>query len=84
MASDRPLPPEGDDQGLCTGQDNGGEDSGNMGNPLGDIALWNIPVYFLDDCVLAEEFVASMLSKCRAYRWPEANGFRRCLIEGDI
>ena len=45
---------------------------------------WEIPVYFLDDFLLAEEFVASMLSKHHAYRWLEKNGFRRCLIEGDI
>jgi DNA excision repair protein ERCC-4 len=45
---------------------------------------WDIPVYFLDDFLLAEEFVASMLSKYHAYRWLETNGFQRCLIEGDI
>jgi len=45
---------------------------------------WSIPVYFLDDSVLAEEFVASMLSKYHAYRWLETNGYDRCLIEGDI
>jgi len=25
-----------------------------------------------------------MLSKYHAYRWLETNGFKRCLIEGDI
>jgi len=45
---------------------------------------WNIPVHFLDDFMLAEEFVASMLSKYHAYRWLEMNGFQKCLIEGDI
>lgn len=30
---------------------------------------WEIPVYFLDDFVLAEEFVAIMLSKYYAYQW---------------
>ncbi len=45
---------------------------------------WDIPVYFLDNFLLAEEFVASMLSKYHAYRWLEINGFQRCLIEGDI
>jgi uncharacterized Zn finger protein (UPF0148 family) len=45
---------------------------------------WDIPVYFLDNFILAEEFVASMLSKYHAYRWLEINGFQRCLIEGDI
>ncbi len=45
---------------------------------------WNIPVYFLDNFILAEEFVASMLSKYHAYHWLEANGYSRCIIEGDI
>jgi hypothetical protein len=45
---------------------------------------WDIPVYFLDNFLLAEEFVASMLSKYHAYRWLEINGFQRCLIEDDI
>ncbi|OGP64049.1 MAG: hypothetical protein A2169_02405 [Deltaproteobacteria bacterium RBG_13_47_9] len=45
---------------------------------------WDIPVYFLDNFLLAEEFVASMLSKYHAYQWLEINGFQRCLIEGDI
>lgn len=45
---------------------------------------WNIPIHFLDNLLLAEEFVASMLSKYHAYRWLEMNGFQRCLIEGDI
>ncbi len=45
---------------------------------------WDIPVHFLDEFLLAEEFVASMLSKYHAYRWLELNGFERCLIEGDI
>lgn len=45
---------------------------------------WNIPVYFLDTFLLAEEFVASMLSKYHAYWWLEKNGYERCLVEGDI
>ncbi len=45
---------------------------------------WDIPIYFLDTFLLAEEFVASMLSKHYAYHWLEANGYERCLIEGDI
>jgi len=45
---------------------------------------WHIPLYFLDNYILAEEFVASMLSKYHAYRWLEDNGYRRCIIEGDI
>jgi hypothetical protein len=45
---------------------------------------WGISVHFLDDFILAEEFVASMLSKYHAYRWLEENGYERCLIEGDI
>jgi ERCC4-type nuclease len=45
---------------------------------------WNIPIYFLHNFSLAEEFVASMLSKYHAYRWLEQNGYERCLIEGDI
>jgi hypothetical protein len=45
---------------------------------------WNIPVHFIDDFVLAEEFVASMLSKYHAYRWLEMNGYERRLIGGDI
>ena len=45
---------------------------------------WDIPVYFLDTFLLAEEFVASMLSKYHALWWLEANGYERCIIEGDI
>jgi len=55
-----------------------------LGSLLAAQERWEIPVYFLDDFVLAEEFVASMLSKYHAYRWLETNGFQRCLIEGDI
>jgi hypothetical protein len=33
---------------------------------------------------MAEEFVASMLSKYQAYRLLEMNGYERCQIEGDI
>jgi hypothetical protein len=55
-----------------------------FGSLLAAQERWNIPVYFLDNFVLAEEFVASMLSKCHAYRWLEINGYERCLIEGDI
>ncbi len=45
---------------------------------------WGIPVHFVDEFSLAEEFVASMLSKYHAYRWLEENGYERCLIDGDI
>ena len=55
-----------------------------LGSLLAAQERWNIPVYFLDNFILAEEFVASMLSKYHAYRWLEINGFQRCLIEGDI
>lgn len=55
-----------------------------FGSLLAAQERWNIPVYFLDDFLLAEEFVASMLSKYHAYRWLEINGYERCLIEGDI
>ena len=55
-----------------------------LGSLLAMQERWDIPVYFLDDFLLAEEFVASMLSKYHAYRWLEMNGFQRCLIEGDI
>jgi hypothetical protein len=55
-----------------------------FGSLLAAQERWDIPVYFLDNFVLAEEFVASMLSKYHAYRWLEINGFQRCLIEGDI
>jgi DNA excision repair protein ERCC-4 len=55
-----------------------------LGSLLAAQERWNIPVYFLDNFVLAEEFVASMLSKYHAYRWLEINGFQRCLIEGDV
>ena len=55
-----------------------------LGSLLAAQERWNIPVYFLDNFLLAEEFVASMLSKYHAYRWLEINGFQRCLIEGDI
>ena len=43
-----------------------------------------LPVYFLADFLLAEEFVARMLSKYHAYRWLEMNGYERYLLEGDI
>ena len=55
-----------------------------LGSLLAAQERWEIPVYFLDDFILAEEFVASMLSKYHAYRWLEENGYERCLIEGDI
>jgi len=55
-----------------------------LGSLLAAQERWNIPVYFLDNFLLAEEFVASMLSKYHAYRWLQMNGFQRCLIEGDI
>ncbi len=55
-----------------------------LGSLLAGQERWNIPIHFLDDFLLAEEFVASMLSKYHAYRWLEMNGFQRCLIEGDI
>jgi DNA excision repair protein ERCC-4 len=55
-----------------------------LGSLLAVQERWNIPIHFLDDFLLAEEFVASMLSKYHAYRWLEMNGFQRCLIEGDI
>ena len=45
---------------------------------------WSIPFYFLDNFTLAEEFVASMLSKYHALCWLEKNGFKKCFIEGDI
>jgi hypothetical protein len=55
-----------------------------FGSLLAAQERWDIPVYFIDNFLLAEEFVASMLSKYQAYRWLEINGFQRCLIEGDI
>jgi DNA excision repair protein ERCC-4 len=55
-----------------------------LGSLLAAQERWDIPVYFLDDFLLAEEFVASMLSKYHAYRWLEMNGFEKCLIEDDI
>lgn len=55
-----------------------------LGSLIAAQERWDIPVYFLDGFYLAEEFVASMLSKYHAYRWLESNGFKRCLIEGDI
>lgn len=55
-----------------------------LGSLLAAQERWNLPVYFLDNFLLAEEFVASMLSKYHAYRWLEGNGYKRCLIEGDI
>lgn len=55
-----------------------------LGSLLAAQERWNIPVYFLDHFVLAEEFVASMLSKYHAFRWLEDNGYDRRLIEGDI
>ena len=55
-----------------------------LGSLLAAQERWQIPVYFLNDFILAEEFVASMLSKYNAYRWLEQNGFQKCLIEGDI
>ncbi len=55
-----------------------------FGSLLAAQERWDIPVYFLDNFLLAEEFVASMLSKYHAYHWLEMNRFQRCLIEGDI
>ena len=55
-----------------------------LGSLLAAQERWDIPVFFLDDFILAEEFVASVLSKYHAYRWLEMNGYERCLIEGDI
>jgi ERCC4-type nuclease len=55
-----------------------------LGSIIAAQERWDIPVYFLDDFILAEEFVASMLSKYHAYSWLETNGYDRCLIEGDI
>ncbi len=55
-----------------------------FGSLLAAQERWDIPVYFLDNFLLAEEFVASMLSKYHAYQWLEINGFQRCLIEDDI
>lgn len=55
-----------------------------LGSLLAAQERWDITVYFLGHFLLAEEFVASMLSKYHAYRWLENNGYERCLIEGDI
>lgn len=55
-----------------------------LGSIMAAQERWEIPVYFLDNFLLAEEFVASMLSKYHAYQWLEINGYGRCLIEGDI
>lgn len=55
-----------------------------LGSIIAAQERWDIPVFFLDSPLLAEEFVASMLSKYHAYRWLETNGYDRCLIEGDI
>jgi DNA excision repair protein ERCC-4 len=55
-----------------------------LGSIIAAQERWNIPIYFLDNFLLAEEFVASMLSKYHAYRWLEKNGYKNCLIEGDI
>jgi LSD1 subclass zinc finger protein len=55
-----------------------------LGSLIAAQERWDIPIHFLDDFVLAEEFVASMLSKYHAYRWLELNGYEKCLIEGDI
>ncbi len=55
-----------------------------LGSLIAAQERWDIPVHFLDNFLLAEEFVASMLSKYHAYRWLERNGYKRCLIEGDI
>ena len=55
-----------------------------LGSIIAAQERWNIPLYFLDNFLLAEEFVASMLSKYYAYRWLEENGYKSCIIEGDI
>lgn len=55
-----------------------------LGSLLAAQERWDIPVCFVDEFLLAEEFVASRLSKYHALRWLEMNGFQRCLIEGDI
>ena len=55
-----------------------------LGSIIAAQERWDIPVHFLDNFLLAEEFVASMLSKYHAYRWLETNGYKRCIIEDDI
>jgi uncharacterized Zn finger protein (UPF0148 family) len=55
-----------------------------LGSIIAAQERWDIPIHFLDNSLLAEEFVASMLSKYHAYRWLETNGYKRCIIEGDI
>lgn len=55
-----------------------------LGSIIAAQERWGIPIYFLDNFLLAEEFVASMLSKYHAYHWLQTNGYKRCLIEGDI
>jgi DNA excision repair protein ERCC-4 len=55
-----------------------------LGSIIAAQERWNIPIYFLDNFLLAEEFVASMLSKYHAYWWLEKNEYEHCLIEGDI
>ncbi len=42
-----------------------------LGSLLAAQERWEIPVYFLDDFLLTEEFVASMLDKYHAYRCGE-------------
>jgi ERCC4-type nuclease len=65
-------------------QESGAHPNAVLGSIIAAQERWGIPVYFLDNFLLAEEFVASMLSKHHAYHWLEANGYKRCLIEGDI
>jgi DNA excision repair protein ERCC-4 len=55
-----------------------------LGSIIAARERWEMPVYFLDTFILAEEFVASMLSKYHAFRWLGENGYEQCLIEGDI
>ena len=48
-----------------------------FGSLIGTQERWDIPVYFLDNFLLAEEFVASMLSIYHAFWWLEMNGFKK-------
>ncbi len=58
--------------------------NGVAGSIAAIAARHGISVWFGDSRDLAEEMVASYLSKLHAYEWLEANGFGRVLQEGDL
>jgi ERCC4-type nuclease len=55
-----------------------------LGSLIAIKAKYEIEICFLCSAELAEEYVASFLSKYHALHWLEENGFERRFIDGDI